>query len=300
MAENDYMDHELLKQPEAPPPEPAQVEPKGTDKPRDERGRFASEGELSDESAPDSETVEAAADDEPVEDQDASDGESVDESEQETPEKSRRRRSAGERISQLTAQKREAEAREQQARQELAELREYLQQQVDPDLEFSDPARFTQESVRRALAEQRANDAAIQYQRAHQSQFEADKAMFMERLEVMRDELPDFDQVVLNNTSLPIDPEMVSFFASSDVGPKIAHHLGKNPCLAQKIAQLPPALKGAELARLEAKVSTPPPRRTTKAPPPTRQIQATGPSGGFDPQRDGVDAFKRLIYGKQG
>jgi len=124
--------------------------------------------------------------------------------------------------------------------------------------------------------------------------------MFMERLEDVRDQLPDFEQVVMNNPNLPIDAEMVSFFAESEVGPQIAHHLGKHPSVAQRIAAMPPAQKGVELARLEAKLATPPPRRTTKAPPPPRAIQANGPAGTFDPARSSVDDFKALIYGKRG
>jgi len=297
MAENEYANHELFQQTEtAPPPETAPVQ-----QPRDDSGRFASK---SDESAPESdENLEAVAEEEASEDpaaQEAGDSE-VDEQEDEAREdRPKPRRKASERISQLTAQRKEAEARAQQAEQELYELREYLQQQVDPNLEFEDPARFQQETVRRALAEQRAHDTALTRQRSQEAQIEADRAMFFERLEDVRDQLPDFEQVVLNNPSLPIDADMVSFFAESEVGPQIAHHLGKHPSLAQRIAAMPPARKGVELARLESKLSTPPPRRTTKAPPPPRAIQASGSAGVFDPQRSSVDDFKSLIYGKRG
>jgi hypothetical protein len=294
MADNDYMNHELLQpqQSEAPPPEPAQVTEDQNDRPRDERGRFASEAESEAPDAP--EAVEASEEDETT----AQEAESDEPESEEPEERSQRRRSARERISQLTAQKKEAEARAEQAEREVHELREYLQQQVDPNLEFEDPARFQQETVRRALAEQRANDSLIAYQRSQQARLESNQQMFLERLESMRDELPDFDAVFTPQT--PVSEHAVEFLAESEIGPKIAHHLGKNPSLAARIAALPPAKQGVELARIEAKLMTPPPKRTTKAPAPAKPIAATGPSGTFDPQRSGVEDFKRMIYGSKG
>lgn len=292
MAEIDYEQHELLKTPEAAPPAETPNVPA-----RDDQGRFASR----EESAPESDdNLEAVADDEASENEPAEAAESESEEQETAKEEPKPRRRASDRISQLTAQRREAEARAAQAERDLQELREYLSQQVDPNLEFEDPARFTQETVRRALAEQRAHDSQVGYQRASEQRIEADRAMFMERLEEVRDTMPDFETVVMNNPNLPIDADMVSFFAESEVGPQIAHHLGKNPSIAHRIAAMPPAQKGIELARLEAKLATPPPKRTTKAPPPPRAIQATGPAGTFDPQRSSVDDFKALIYGKRG
>lgn len=291
MADNDYEQHELLKPTEAPPPETAQVAEETNTKARDEAGRFVSkESEQPADEA--EEVVEASAEDET----DTAEPAESDESQEEPEERSQRRRSARERISQLTAQRREAEARAEQAERQYRELQEYLQSQIDPNLEFEDPAKFTQESVRRALAEQRAQDSQQELQRSQQQRLESNRQMFMERLEAMRDELPDFDQVFNANT--PVSDIAAEFLAESEIGPRVAHHLGKNPSQAHQIANLPPARQLVELARLEAKLMTPPQKRTTKAPKPAKAIQTTGPSGVFDPQRSGVDDFKRMIYGK--
>lgn len=294
MAENDYANHELFQQSEqAPPPEPAQVT-EDASQPRDERGRFASEAESEAPEAPEQDLEASEADDSEPSEQDESDEPEAEDKE----DRSGRRRSARERISQLTAQRREAEARAERAEREVSELREYLQQQVDPNLEFEDPAKWQQETVRRALAEQRAHDTVLDYQRSMEQRMESNRQMFMERLESMRDELPDFDQVFTPNT--PVSEHAVEFLAESEIGPKIAHHLGKNPSLAARIAALPPAKQGVELARIEAKLMTPPPKRTTQAPKPAKPIAATGPAGTFDPQRSGVEDFKRMIYGSKG
>ena len=58
-----------------------------------------------------------------------------------------------------------------------------------------------------------------------------------------------------------------------------------------------PVAQGIELARLEAKLSTPPPKRTTKAPKPARPIQQSGSSGTFDVQTASVADLQRRIYG---
>ena len=291
MAENDFADHELFKE-TAPSPEPAQVDETPEEQPRDDAGRFSSDVE---EPADEAESVEASSEDEgePEEPQ-ADEPESDDDEPKE--EKSQRRRSARERISQLTAQRKDAEARAEQAERQFRELQEYLQSQVDPNLEFEDPAKYTQESVRRALAEQRAHDSQVEYQRSQEQRLESTKSMFMERVQDMRDELdPEFEDKF---SKVPCSDVAAEFLAESDIGPRVANHLGRNPSMAHHIANLPPAKQLVELARLEGKLMTPPPKRTTKAPPPTKAIQATGPAGGFDPGRSGVDDFKRMIYGK--
>ena len=293
MEEINYQEHELLKQEPAPPAETPNVPA------RDDQGRFASR----EESAPESDdNLEAVADDEASENEPAEAAESDESDEQETAkEEPKHRRRASDRISQLTAQRREAEARAAQAERDLQELREYLSQQVDPNLEFEDPAKFTQETVRRALAEQRYHDSERSIEYAREAKKQADREAIFERLEAMQDELPDFDEVVLNNPRLTIDEDMLSFLAKRDEGPRIAHYLGKHPSKSREIAAMHPFDKAEALRDLADEVGKPPPRKlTTKAPPPTRTIQATGPAGTFDPQRDGVDAFKRMIYGGKG
>ena len=293
--EPNYTDHELLKGSSEPAAEPNVTEAEPELPLRDPQGRFASEAsqEPADEAPEaDEEPVEAAEDS----DESADDVDKSEEPEQREEERSARKRSAAQRISQLTAQRREAEARAQNAERQLQQLQEYLQKQVDPNLEFDDPAKFTQESVRRALAEQRYHDTYVDLERSRDEQLQSNRDAFMERLETMRDELPDFDQVFTPQT--PVSEYGVKFLAESEIGPKIAHHLGKHPSLASRIASLPPADQGAAFKELEFQLRTPPPKRTSKAPKPIKPVAAAGTAGIFDPQRSGVDDFKRMIYGK--
>ena len=298
MADNDLSNHELFQSGENAPPANAPTvednEAEVTSTPtRDPDGKFASNDEEPAQGADEDETLEAS---EPVDEDDADTGESDDaESKEEAEDKSQRRRTARERISQLTAQKREAEARAEQAERQFRQLQEALGQDIDPNLEFEDPAKYTQDSVKRALSEQKATDAAEQARQAYEAKLKSSVDMFQTRLETMRDEMPDFDQAFTPQT--PISDVAVEFLGDSEVGPKIAYHWGKNPSLAHRIAAMNPVAQGIELARLEAKLSTPPPKRTTKAPKPARPIQQSGSSGTFDVQTASVADLQRRIYG---
>jgi hypothetical protein len=266
--------------PSAPPPEPvteSAVEDRNPD------GTFKAR-ESNEDDALDDTATEAAADD----------GESESSEDQEKPpEPAPKPRNVSDRIGQLTAQRNEA-----RAQVELLEsrLRAYQPAEIDPNLEFEDPGKFTRETVKSALNEQRAQDDYQQVQAARQQHLKSSAEMFYERVETMRDELPDFDQVF--NDRLPITDVAIEFLAESEVGPRIAHHLGKNPPLAQRIANLNPVQQAIELTRLEAKLSAAPAKRTTQAPKPASTIRAAASSGTFDPRTASIDDIARQIYGK--
>lgn len=105
---------------------------------------------------------------------------------------------------------------------------------------------------------------------------EASARSFGERVEKVRDKLPDFDLYV-GDPTLPITPLMAEVIRESDVGPEVAYHLGKNRSECQRIAALPQHRQAAELGRIEATLSisaqkpspAPSPRPTPPAPPQT-------------------------------
>jgi hypothetical protein len=89
------------------------------------------------------------------------------------------------------------------------------------------------------------------------------------RRTAFRAKVPDYD-VTTANPNLPITPAMAKVIKSSDRGPEIAYHLGKNPVEAARIARLEDPVEQAEaLGRLYNRVVTSPaPPKTTSAPPP--------------------------------
>lgn len=264
--------------PSAPPPEPvteSAVEdrnPDGTFKARESNDAL------------DDTATEAAAD--------AGESETSDEQEK-SPEPAPKPRNVSDRIGQLTAQRNEA-----RAQVEILEsrLRSYQPQEIDPNLEFEDPGKFTRETVKAALNEQKAQDDFQQVQIAYERHLKSSSQMFYERVDEMRDELPDFDQVF--NDRLPITDVAIELLTESEVGPRIAYHLGKNPSVAQRIADLNPVQQAIELTRLEAKLSAAPAKRTTKAPAPASTIRAAASSGTFDPRTASIDDIAKQIYGK--
>lgn len=68
------------------------------------------------------------------------------------------------------------------------------------------------------------------------------------------------------------------FIVSSESGPKLHHHLLSNYSELSRIQSLPEWKQGAELAKLETKLSQVKPKAKSNAPAPIRPIQAATPS----------------------
>lgn len=226
----------------------------------------------------------------------AEDGDENDSDEDAQPERKERRRSARQRIGELTAKVYEARSRAEQAERQLAQLQKSYTP-VDPNLEFEDSGEFTKQVIRTTNMEDRAEQSLAEREAAIALAQQATAEVFQARVEEFRDEMPDFDQVF--NANVPITEVAAEFLAESDVGPKIAYHLSKNLGQAHRIAALNPVRQAVELTRLEAQLkAAPPAKRTTKAPKPAKPITAAGSSGTFDPSSASVgDIAKALGYG---
>lgn len=194
---------------------------------------------------------------------------------------------ASERIGQLTAQRNEARARIAALETKLSQ---YQPKEVDPNLEYENPAAFQKGILEQTLDSRDAQRAFDEAQQAQDAAFNKSVDMFFERLEPMRAEMPDFDQVF---EKAAISPVAVDFLADSEAGPRIAYHLGKNPTLANRIYRMQPVQQAVELTRLEAKLSAPPARRSTQAPKPPRTI-----SGGSNPQSVDPSTMDYATYKK--
>lgn len=191
------------------------------------------------------------------------------------------KRSASGRIAELYAQKRTAEAEAIAARQEAARLRADLdkisQHRANPDTPFEQQeALRLREVVKTERMEQVEADANLKAAVAMQRRADA----FAERVDAVRDRLPDFDVVVTPQTV--ITEYAADLIADSEYGPQIAYHLGKNPAEAMRIAGLPPHLQGREIARIEASVSVPI-RKVSNAPQPPPRVSGGSSPGAKDP-----------------
>lgn len=103
-----------------------------------------------------------------------------------------------------------------------------------------------------------------------------------QQIDKARQKYSDFDDVVLNNPSLPIPQHIAATLADMDGGMDVAYHLGMNPDAAQRIASLPPGRQLVELGKIEAALASNT-RKTTSAPPPVGS-QLAGSAGGGEPK----------------
>jgi hypothetical protein len=82
----------------------------------------------------------------------------------------------------------------------------------------------------------------------------------------------------------------------SDQGPKLADHLGANPRELQRLSALPPHLQAYELAKVEARLTapaTPRPKVLTDAPEPAPQARGAGGKFKVSPDTDDFSAFEK-------
>ena len=189
----------------------------------------------------------------------------------------RNRRTAPERIAQLTRQKRELE-------EEVARLRKSAEKPPREE-DFPDYAEFERAKVkhaaREALADERQTLAETQAQRIA----ETVQAEWLDRVTEFKAKAPDFDAVV-NRADLPINKPMADALMLMDEGPSLAYHLGKNPHEAHRLSTLPPALAVAEMGRMAERLKAPPRRTVSSAPPPVTPVVGAGGPSEPDPAKE--------------
>lgn len=92
--------------------------------------------------------------------------------------------------------------------------------------------------------------------------------------EQARKSIPDYDEV-LGEAETVVAPHVTDAILTSDRGPEVAYHLAKNPALAEKLNRLNPIAAAREIGRIEAALeksslgtprpAPPPPARTTRS-----------------------------------
>lgn len=190
------------------------------------------------------------------------------------------------RIDQLTREKYEA-------KREADYLRQLAMQQAQPQQQVPQPQgkptreqfnydedayleALTDYKAREVIARQQYEQQAYQHQ-VRQQQQRADYSQRVENVNITgSSKYADYEDVVVNNHTLPISPVMADAISLTDVSADIAYHLGKNQQEAARIYQLPPPVQIMEIARLEQKLKAPAPKKTTNAPAPIEPVGARG------------------------
>lgn len=84
--------------------------------------------------------------------------------------------------------------------------------------------------------------------------------------------------------------DMVFALAESEIGDDLAYHLATNPEEAKRISGLSPYGQAREIGRLEIKLQTPAPAKTTTAPPPPKSMTGKVPAA-IDPDKLSMDEW---------
>jgi hypothetical protein len=145
--------------------------------------------------------------------------------------------------------------------------------------------RLTQERQRLVQEAQQAASQTMQQQQLVQT--------YQQRVEAVKKDLPDWDNVFreAQDEGLTLPTDAVEFCLDSDVGPKIAYHLAKNPDEYDRIISMSPAKRLAHLGKLEDRLSTKvePVKRVSQAP---AKLVDTKGSGAVKTTPTGMERFQ--------
>lgn len=193
------------------------------------------------------------------------------------------KRSARERINELTKRAHEAE-REAQRWREAAERKT-----ADPS-EKPNPDKFgSYDEYVEALADWKADQRvaesfkrrdAERSQAAEARAAEAKAQAWAERQSEFREATPDYDAVV-GKSSVQVAPHVVDALLDSESGPELAYHLAKRPETVKRINALSPLSAARELGRIEATLSNPAApqfKPASKAPAPITPARSSAPA----------------------
>lgn len=202
------------------------------------------------------------------------------------------------RFSELTKARKEAEAKAEAERQaridleaRLAALEGQKVQETAPKASSEpQPEQFKDAfEYAKALASWSAEQAVLKREqeeaaKAEQEQKQQVLKTWAEKLEAVKAELPDYEEMVASST-VAVSDEVRDAILESDVGPKILYELASNDELASKISTMNTAQVLREIGKLEARFELQseakpsgqkPVVRQSKAPEPINPIRAGG------------------------
>jgi hypothetical protein len=110
------------------------------------------------------------------------------------------------------------------------------------------------------------------------------RAAWTEQVEAAKAVYADFEAVAFAG-DVPLSKTMEDVILSSNQGADVAYFLGVNRSEAARISRMQPLDAARALGRIEAKISAPPARTSTKAPAPIRPVNPRGGTAEASPDR---------------
>ena len=187
------------------------------------------------------------------------------EDEAEKPKKPRR--SAQQRINELTKQKREAEREVEFWRDKAGSAPKYDDYDTDAEYQSAISAHHSRQ-IQAESQEVRIKAAEEEISRAKEAEKAEVAREWHSKVAEIKARKPDFETVAYN---APISDEVSQIVAQMEKGADVAYHLGKNPDLARQISRLSPVQAAMQLGRIEAAVSRESPK-VSNAPPPVKPL----------------------------
>lgn len=170
----------------------------------------------------------------------------------------------------------EAEARELRDKIAALEGKATETRQGEPSIDdFEDYAEYSKALARYEVKQTLDGIDREKSEAKQKEEARAKQQRWNDSVDAAIDEMPDFEEVVYD-PSLIISPAMQDAIVESDIGPKIAYHLGNNPDIAKSILALSPTRQIAEIGKLEVKLTAKAPVTTSKAPEPIKPVGVNG------------------------
>lgn len=146
-----------------------------------------------------------------------------------------------------------------------------------------------------AVKETQYDELRDNHKAAYEDRMTAKLSMFDDRVGEAVERIPDLKQVLNSpdfESRATITKHGMEYIFESERGPDIAYHLYQNPSEGRRIAALPPALQGRELARIEhALISKPNVKKHSSAPSPVTTIGGSKAPAAKDPANMSMDEF---------
>jgi hypothetical protein len=187
-----------------------------------------------------------------------------------------------------------AEARVVELQKKLDEQKPKAETPKPVELKRPSPKDFTdQDAYDKAMEaydtarDERTRQAALEQGRQEARQ-QAQNALMAQRVEVAKQDLPDFVEVIeaAGKRTTNVPEHIKTAFFELDYGPQVAYELAKDPALEKRIFALSPSKALSELGKLELKYAnkpslvnneaTKPTPETTRAPAPLQSVRSTG------------------------
>ena len=128
-------------------------------------------------------------------------------------------------------------------------------------------------SARKAVKEALAEEAKKAEQREVEAKAKAAQESYVARVNKAIEKYPDY-KAVAESPDVQVSMPMAQAIITSDHGPEIAYHLGKNPAEAARIAALPPVQQLVEIGLIVAKLTAPAPKADSQPPQPKPSVSA--------------------------